>query len=156
MWAYILAGLLALGFLTASMIGVIVVDKQKTITIYSRLGRTTNAYEIISVNIAFLVIALMLYFRYYIFIPAILSFIIFVIITTLVKSGLSPEGVFIGMTYLEWNKVNNYKIVNDDISTFTLKVRANKRQYVFRFHKNDREAVENLFVKHEIKVTETI
>ena len=156
MWVYILAGILFLGFFTAVMIGIVVVDKQKTITIYSRLGRRTNLIEIINVNLALLVTAYFVYIRYYIFMPAIVFFVLFIIITTRVQSGMSEQGVFIGMTFIEWDKMKSYKIINDDISTFTLKIRANKRQYVFRCDKSQRVAIEDILLAHGRKKTETI
>ncbi len=156
MWIYIIAGILFFGFFTSTIIGIVIVDKQKTIKIDSRLGRSTNAIEIISVNVSLLLIAFFIYIKYYIFMPAIVFFVVFVLISTRVESGISDEGIFVGMTFVEWDNVNSYKIINDDITTLTVKIRANKRQYVFRIDKSRRAEIEDILEAHGKKKMETI
>lgn len=156
MWIYALASILFLGFFTATVISIYVVDKQKTIKIYSKLGRRTTVIEIINVNIALILVGIFVYIKFYVFIPALLFFIIFILLLSRVQSGMSDEGIFVGMTFIEWSKVKSYKILNDDIATFTIKIRANKRQYVFRCDKSVRKDIENILQEHGKQVTETI
>lgn len=156
MWIYALAVILALGFFTADIIAIIILDKQKTIAVYSRMGRQTNPIEIINVNLALLLVGYFIYIKYFVFMPAIVCFIIFIILSTRVQSGMSEEGIYVGLTFIEWNKVKSYKIINDDISTFMIKLRANRRQYVFRCDKVKRSEIENILQLHNKKRMETI
>ena len=143
-----MAVILALGFFTADIIAIIILDKQKTIAVYSRMGRQTNPIEIINVNLALLLVGYFIYIKYFVFMPAIVCFIIFIILSTRVQSGMSAEGIYVGLTFIEWNKVKSYKIINDDISTFMIKLRANRRQYVFRCDKVKRSEIENILQLH--------
>ena len=93
MWIYALAVILALGFFTADIIAIIILDKQKTIAVYSRMGRQTNPIEIINVNLALLLVGYFIYIKYFVFMPAIVCFIIFIILSTRVQSGMSAEGI---------------------------------------------------------------
>ena len=151
-----MAVILALGFFTADIIAIIILDKQKTIAVYSRMGRQTNPIEIINVNLALLLVGYFIYIKYFVFMPAIVCFIIFIILSTRVQSGMSAEGIYVGLTFIEWNKVKSYKIINDDISTFMIKLRANRRQYVFRCDKVKRSEIENILQLHNKKRMETI
>ncbi len=151
-----MAVILALGFFTADIIAIIILDKQKTIAVYSRMGRQTNPIEIINVNLALLLVGYFIYIKYFVFMPAIVCFIIFIILSTRVQSGMSEEGIYVGLTFIEWNKVKSYKIINDDISTFMIKLRANRRQYVFRCDKVKRSEIENILQLHNKKRMETI
>lgn len=156
MWIYALAIILALGFFTADIIAIIILDKQKTIVVYSRMGRQTNPVEIINVNVALLLIGYFIYIKYFVFMPAIVCFVVFIILSTRVQSGMSEEGIYVGLTFIEWDKVKSYKIINDDISTFMIKLRANKRQYVFRCDKVKRSEIEDILHAHNKKRMETI
>lgn len=151
-----MAIILALGFFTADIIAIIILDKQKTIVVYSRMGRQTNPVEIINVNVALLLIGYFIYIKYFVFMPAIVCFVVFIILSTRVQSGMSEEGIYVGLTFIEWDKVKSYKIINDDISTFMIKLRANKRQYVFRCDKVKRSEIEDILHAHNKKRMETI
>lgn len=155
MWKYVLAGILFLGFLTASVLGVFVIKKQKDIIIFSRMGHQTNAIEILQVNAALLLMVFFVYRKMFLYVPVVVVFILFAMITTRVQSGISEQGVFIGFTFIEWSKIKTYKIINDDMNTFLLKVRANKRQYVLRCNKENKAQVVELLNKHGKKVMET-
>lgn len=145
-----LAIILFLGFGMAALIAFSTVDKQKEITISSRYGRQTSPLEILYVNIALLLVAGMLYSHSYRFLPALLAFILLIFINSRMQSGIASIGVFIGTTYLEWNKIHAYRIVNDEISTVEVRVYANKKRYVLRCEKTYRTQVENYFAEHNI------
>lgn len=149
-WLNALSIILFLGFATAAMIAFSTIDKQKEITVNSRYGRQTGPLEIIYVNVALLMVAFMLYNRSYRFLPALLAFIILIILNSRMRSGIAPIGVFIGTTYLEWGKVEAYRIVNDEISTVQVRVYANKKQYVLRCDKELRTQIDAYFIEHGI------
>ena len=149
-WLNALSIILFLGFSTAALIAFSTIDKQKDITISSRYGRQTGPLEIIYVNVALLAVAFMLYVRSYRFLPALLSFVLLIFLNSRMQSGITPDGVFIGTTYLEWKKIKSYQIVNDEISTVQVRVYANKKKYVLRCDKTQRAQIVDYFVEHGI------
>lgn len=149
-WLNALSIILFLGFSTADLIALSTIDKQKEITISSRYGRQTGPLEIIYVNAALLAVAFMLYIHSYRFLPALLAFVLLIFLNSRMQSGIAPNGVFIGTTYLEWKKIKSYQIVNDAISTIQVRVYANKKKYVLRCDKEKRTQIADYFEEHGI------
>lgn len=150
MWQYlqyVLSAAFTLGFVTIGIISCVVLHRQKSILVESRLGRSSSVSEIINVNVALVGIAMSVWFRYYIFVPPLLMYIFFIVITTRIRSGLSEEGMFVGLTFIDWEHIEGYKFVNDNINTIKVKLRANKRQYIIECEKDRQEEVENLVRK---------
>lgn len=147
-----LSVILFLGFGMAALIAFSTIDRQKEITINSRYGRQTGPLEILYVNLALLLVAGMLYRHSYRFLPALAVFVLLIFFNSRMLSGLAPTGVFIGTTYLEWGKIQSYRIVNDEISTIEIKVYANKKCYVLRCDKECRSEAEDYFKEHDIPV----
>lgn len=150
-WLDATAIVLFLGFGMAALIAFSTIDKQKEITISSRYGRQTGPLEILYVNVALLLIALILYQNNYRFLPALCVFVLLIFFNSRMQSGIAPIGVFIGTTYLEWGKIEAYKIINDEISTIQIRVFANKKQYVLRCGKEQRPQIESYFWDHNIQ-----
>ena len=150
-WLDAAAIVLFLGFGMAALIAFSTIDKQKEITISSRYGRQTGPLEILYVNVALLLIALILYQNSYRFLPALCVFVLLIFFNSRMQSGIAPIGVFIGATYLEWGKIEAYKIINDEISTIQVRVFANKKQYVLRCGKDQRSQIESYFWDHNIQ-----
>lgn len=149
-WINVLAVVLFLGFSTASFIAFSTIDKQKEITIPSRYGRQTGPLEILYVNVALIVVAYMLYKHSYQFLPTIIAFVVLIFLNSRMQSGIAPRGVFIGITYLEWDRIKEYQIVNDEISTFKIYVFANKKRYVLRCDKTYRAQILEYFEHHSV------
>ena len=119
MWQYlqyVLSAALTLGFVTIGIISCVVLHRQKGILVESRLGQSSSVSEIINVNVALVGIAMSVWFRYYIFVPPLLMYIFFIVITTRIRSGLSEEGMFVGLTFIDWEHIEGYKFVNDNIN----------------------------------------
>lgn len=146
-----LSVILFLSFAMASLIAFSTMDKQKEITIASRYGRQTGLLEILYVNISLLLAAYMLYSHNYRFLPAITAFVVLIFLNTRMESGIAPIGVFIGATHLEWEKIKAYHIINDEISTVQVRVYANKKQYVLRCDKAQREQIVDYFIEQGIQ-----
>lgn len=149
-WLNALAIILFLGFAMAAFIAFSTIDKQKDITIPSRYGRQTGSLEIVYVNLAMLGVAAMLYWKNVRFLPALLAFIILILLNGRMQSGIAPQGVFIETVFLEWNRIRAYRIVNDAISSVEVRVYAGKKQYALRCDKKFRAEIEAYFSEHQI------
>lgn len=150
MWQYIqyaVSAALTLGFGTIGIISCVVLHRQKSIIVESRLGKSSSVSEIINVNVALVGIAMSVWFHYYIFVPPLLMYIFFIVITTRIHSGLSEEGMFVGLTFIDWEHIEGYKFVNDNINTIKVKLRANKRQYIIECDKEQKNELEELVRK---------
>ena len=86
---YVISAILTLGFATIGIVSCVVLHRQKSIIIESRLGRSSSVSEIVNVNVALVGIAMSVWFRYYVFVPPLLMYIFFIVITTRIRSGLS-------------------------------------------------------------------
>lgn len=150
MWQYLqyaVSAALTLGFGTIGIISCVVLHRQKSIIVESRLGKSSSVSEIINVNVALVGIAMSVWFHYYIFVPPLLMYIFFIVITTRIRSGLSEEGMFVGLTFIDWEHIEGYKFVNDSINTIKVKLRANKRQYIIECDKEQKNELEELVRK---------
>ena len=106
--------------------------------------------EIIYVNAALVMVAILLYDKSYRFLPAILVFVLLIFLNSRMSSGICERGVFIGTSFFEWNKLNGYRIINDQISTVQIRIYANEKQYVIRCDKEQRREAEHLFIEHGV------
>lgn len=145
-----LAIILFLGFGMAIAIVFSTIDKQKEITVFSRYGRNTEPLDILYVNIGFVLVALMLVFHNYRFLPALAVFLVWIILNSRTRSGIAPVGVFIGSTFLSWKDMNGYRIINDEISTIKVLVYSKEKCYVLRCDKSQRTEVESYFAQNGI------
>lgn len=148
-----LAIILFLGFGTGCIVAFSTLDKQKDIIIPSRYGRQTGPLEILYVNVSLVLVAVMLYQKSYRFLPALIVFVLLIFFNSRMNSGISEQGVFIGTTYLEWNRIQGYRVINDEISTVQIRVYANKKQYILRCDKDKRKQAEQLFIEQGIEYT---
>lgn len=141
---YVISAILTLGFATIGIVSCVVLHRQKSIIIESRLGRSNSVSEIVNVNVALVGIAMSVWFQYYVFVPPLLMYIFFIVITTRIRSGLSENGMFVGLTFIDWEHIEGYKFVNDNINTIKVKLRANKRQYIIECEKEQKSVMEQL------------
>ncbi len=155
-WIGVLGFVLFLGFATAVMVCISAMKRQAGIVIRSRLHHKLNNAEVIYANLGLVLLAVLLYFHYYVFVPAVCAFVLFIILTTRVESGLTEEGAMVGTTFLEWEFMKSYKLVNQekDSNIIILKIRANRKQYVLVCDRHDRHAIAALMEKNHVRVTE--
>lgn len=155
-WIGVLGFVLFLGFATAVMVCISAIKKQSGIIIKSRLHHRLNNSEVIYANLGLILLVVLLYFEFYVFVPAILAFVLFIILTTRVQSGLTADGALIGTTYLEWEFIKGYKLVDDenDSNVIVLKIRANRKQYVLVCDRRDRRDITELMNKNHVRETE--
>lgn len=152
MWLNGFAIILFLGFFMAALIAFSTIDKQKEITVESRYGRQIGTLEIVYVNVALLLVAVMLYFHSYRFLPALAAFVLLIFFNSRIQSGVAPLGIFVGTTFLRWEEMENYHIVNDEISTIEVQVYANRKRYALRCSKKDRRQIEQYFAENGVKI----
>lgn len=157
-WISVLGFVLFMGFATAVRVCIAAIRRQSGIIIRSRLHHKLNNAEIIYANLGLIVFAVLFYFHYYVFIPAVLAFVLFIVLSARVHSGLTEEGAVVGTTFLEWEFMRGYKLVDDegDSNIIILKIRANRKQYVLVCDRSDRHAIAELMEKKHVRVIEVM
>ena len=157
-WISVLAFVLFLGFGTAVIVCIGAIKRKSQIIIESRIHHKLNSSEVIYANLGLVLLAVLLYIHYFVFVPAVCAFVLFIVLSTRVQSGITEQGAIIGTTFLEWEFMKSYKLVNDetDSNVVVLKIRANRKQYVLVCNRQDREKIREIFTKNRVKVTETI
>lgn len=145
-----LAIILFLGFGMAIAIVFSMIDKQKEITVFSRYGRNTEPLDILYVNIGLVLVAVMIIFHNYRFLPALAAFMVWIMLNSRIRSGIAPVGIFIGTTFLDWKSIVGYRIVNDEISTIKVLIYSAEKCYVIRCDKSQRVEVESYFAQNGI------
>lgn len=155
-WIGVLGLVLFLGFFTALMVCISAIKKQSGILVSSRLHHKDNKAEVIYANIGLVILVVLLYFEYYVFVPAILMFVLFVVLSTRIKSGLTAEGAIVGTTFIDWEFMKSYKLTDDETNSniIILKIRANRKQYVLVCDRKDRFSIRDIFEKNHVKETE--
>lgn len=157
-WIGVLGFVLFLGFGTAVKICISTINRQNGIIIKSRIRHKINNSEIIYANLGLIVLAVLLYFHYFVFVPAVLMFVLFIILSTRINSGITEKGAIVGTTFIEWEFMKGYKLVDDkdDSNVIILKIRANRKQYVLVCDRKDRHEIKKLFSEKKIRVTEVL
>lgn len=157
-WITVLGFALFLGFMVAVMVCIAAIKKKGDIIIKSRLHHKVTIREVVSANIGLIVFVILLWFKMYTFVPGILAFVTFVILSTRVQSGLTKEGALIGTMFIEWEFMKGYKLVDDpsDSNIIILKIRANHKQYVLVCNREDRMKIAAIMDKFEVKATEVV
>ena len=157
-WIGVLAFVLFLGFITAFFVCVGTVKRQSGIIVKSRIRRKTGNTEIIYANVALVILVVLVYFKLYTFVPAVLAFVAFIIASNRVKCGITDEGAIVGTAFLEWEDMKSYKLVNekDDSNVIILKIRANRKQYVLVCDRRDKGKIKEIFDNKGIEHTRTI
>jgi hypothetical protein len=155
-WIGVLGFVLFLGFAIAVLVCVKAIKRSAYITIQSRLHHSFGSREVVYANLGLVAIVFLLAFRLYTFVPGVFMFVLFVILTTRIKSGLTQDGAIIGTTFLEWEQMDSYKLVNDeeDSNIIILKIRANHKQYVLVCDREDRYNIANTMRKNYVRITE--
>lgn len=156
-WINVLAFILFLGFFVAVLVCKAAIKKQSEIIIASRLRRKINNAEIVYSNLGLVLLAVLLYFGIYSFAPAILAFVLFIVLSTRIKSGITSEGAVIGTKFIDWEFMKGYKLVDEENSNIiTLKIRADRRQYVLVCERRDKDEIKAIFKQHGIRKTEVL
>lgn len=157
-WINVLGFVFFLGFATASYVCILAIKRQEGIVIKSRLHHRVNKSEVIYANAGLVVFAVLMYFHYFVFAPAVLAFVSFIILSTRIQSGVTEEGALVGTTFIEWEFMKSYKLVDDpsDSNIIILKIRANRRQYIMVCERRDRFEIAKIFDAHDVAVTQTI
>ncbi|MBD5095425.1 MAG: hypothetical protein HDT40_00215 [Lachnospiraceae bacterium] len=157
-WINVLGFVFFLGFATAAYVCILAIKRQEGIVIKSRLHHKVNKSEVIYANVGLVIFAVLMYFHYFVFAPAVLAFVLFIVLSTRIQSGVTEEGALVGTTFIEWEFMKSYKLVDDpsDSNIIILKIRANRRQYVMVCERRDRFEIAKIFDEHDVDVTHTI
>ena len=157
-WISVLSFILFLAYAISTMLCISAIRRKSEIVIASRIHHKVTGYEIIIANLCLIGAVVMVAFHYYTFMPAVICIVLDIILQTKIESGLTEEGALIDTSFIEWEFMKSYKLVYDpeDDSTITLKIRANRKQYVLICDREDKKEIEKIFNGNKVKVTETI
>lgn len=152
-WIGVLGFVLFLGFFIAVMICLTAIKRKNQIIIKSRLHRKLGNAEVIYANLGLLLLVVSVYFHVYAFVPGILAFVLFVVLTTQVQSGLTDKGVLIGTVFEEWEFIKGYCLIDDesDSNIIILKLRIGRKQYVLVCNREDRFLISDMMKKNGVK-----
>ena len=155
-WIGVLAFVLFFAFGVATVLCAKAIRRKESIIIKSRLHHKQSRAEVIYANLGLVAICVLCAFHIYQFIPALLLFVLFIVLSTRIASGLTPEGALVGTTFIDWEFIKGYKLVDEeqDSNIIVLKIRANRKQYVLVCNREDREQIRALFCKNNVKETE--
>ncbi|MBU5476951.1 hypothetical protein KQI72_09535 [Eubacterium sp. MSJ-21] len=151
-WLSVLAFVLFLGFGTGVLVCVSAVKKQSGIIIKSRLHHKLNISEVVYANFGLVGLVVLVYFRIYIFVPSVLMFVLFIVLSTRIQSGITEDGVLVGTTFIEWEFMRSFLLENqgEDSNVIVLKIRANRKTYILVCNREDRFAIDEIFKKNNV------
>lgn len=152
-WLSVLAFVLFLGFGTGVMVCVSAIRKQTGICIKSRIHHKLNISEVVYANLGLVGLVVLVYFKIYSFVPAMLMFVLFIVLSTRIQSGITGDGVLVGTTFVEWEFMRSYLLENqgEDSNVIVLKIRANRKTYILVCNREDRFAIDEMFQKHHVQ-----
>lgn len=157
-WIGVLALVLTLGFLVAVLTCIKALDLKTDLIIKSRLHHRLSGEEVIYANVGLVGVIVLIVLKLYLFIPAILLLVAYIVLSALVESGILESGALVGTTLLEWDEMQSYKLVDEenDSNIIILKIRANRKQYVLICDRRDRKELAEIFESHEVAKTKTV
>lgn len=157
-WIGVLGFVLFLGFSIACYVCIRAIRRNSEIVIGSRSHHKFGNLEVIYANLGLIVLVVLVCFHMYTFVPGLAAFVLFVVLSTQVKSGLTEDGALIGTTFLQWEDMISYKFVNDenDSNIIILKIRADQRQYVLICNREDRFQIAKLLDENGVRKTLTM
>ncbi len=157
-WVGVLAFILFLGFGTAVKVCINAIGRQSKIIIKSRIKHKISGMEVIIANVGLVALLFLMYYHLFEFVPAVLCFVLFIVLSTQIQSGLTEEGAIVGTSFVEWDSMEGYKFVNDETDTnvIILKIRADRRQYVLVCDRKDRKSIEEIFEQNYVNKTQVI
>lgn len=157
-WIGVLGFIVFLGFATAVGVCISAINRQEGIIIKSRLHTKLNSAQVIYANVGLIILVVLIYFHLYVFVPAVLAFVLFIVLSTRIKSGITDSGAIVGTALIEWEYMKSFKLVNDenDSNIIILKIRANRKQYVLVCDRRDRQRIREIFEMNGVKTTEVV
>lgn len=157
-WIGVLGFVLFLGFFMAVMVCITAIRRKSEIVIKSRLHHKLGIGEVVYANIGLVLVVVSVAFDFYTFVPGLLAFVCFVVLSTQVQSGLTKKGAIIGTVFVEWEYMKGYKLLDDesDSNIIILKIRANRKQYVLVCNREDRFGIAEMMDRHRVKTIQTI
>ena len=157
-WLNVLAFVLFLGFFTAFVMAVKAVGRKNDIRIKSRLKKSSGVSEVIYANLGLIGMCVLVVFKLYAFVPAVLMFVLFIICSTRIESGIADYGALVGTAVIEWEFMKGYKFTEEgaDSNIIILKIRANRKQYVLICNREDKDSIIDVFKKQHIRETEVM
>lgn len=157
-WIGVLAFVLFLGFGTADAVCINALKRQSDIVIKSRIKHRVNGSDVIIANLSLIVFGILIYFHLYTFVPAILAFVLFIVLSSQVKSGITGDGAQVGTTFIGWKSMEGYKFHDDpeDTNVIILKIRANGRQYILVCDRADRAVIKAALDRNYVNPTRVI
>ncbi len=152
-WLLVLAFVLFLGFGTGVIVCISAIKRQSGIIIKSRLHHKLNISEVVYANVGLAGLVVLVYLEIYSFVPAVLMFVMFIVLSTRIQSGITEEGALVGTSFIEWEFMQSYLLENrgEDSNVIVLKIRANRRTYILVCDRADRFAIADLFRDHKIR-----
>ena len=138
---------------TGALVCVSAVKKQSGIVIKSRLHHKLNISEVVYANLGLVGLVVLVYFKIYIFVPAVLMFVLFIVLSTRIQSGITEDGVLVGTTFIEWEFMRSFLLENqgEDSNVIVLKIRANRKTYILVCNREDRFAIDEIFRKNNVR-----
>ena len=123
------------------------------IVIKSRLHHKLNISEVVYANLGLVGLVVLVYFKIYIFVPAVLMFVLFIVLSTRIQSGITEDGVLVGTTFIEWEFMRSFLLENqgEDSNVIVLKIRANRKTYILVCNREDRFAIDEIFRKNNVR-----
>ena len=152
-WLLVLAFVLFLGFGTGVLVCISAMKRQTGILVKSRLHHKLNISEVIYANLGLVGLVGLVWFKIYMFVPAVLIFVLFIVLSTRIQSGITKEGVLVGSSFIEWEFMRSYLLENqgEDSNVIVLKIRANRKTYILVCNREDRFAIDEIFQRHNVR-----
>ena len=152
-WLSVLAFVLFLGFGTGVLVCISAMKRQTGILVKSRLHHKLNISEVIYANLGLVGLVVLVWFKIYMFVPAVLMFVLFIVLSTRIQSGITKEGVLVGSSFIEWEFMRSYLLENqgEDSNVIVLKIRANRKTYILVCNREDRFAIDEIFQRHNVR-----
>ena len=152
-WLLVLAFVLFLGFGTGVLVCISAMKRQTGILVKSLLHHKLNISEVIYANLGLVGLVVLVWFKIYMFVPAVLMFVLFIVFSTRIQSGITKEGVLVGSSFIEWEFMRSYLLENqgEDSNVIVLKIRANRKTYILVCNREDRFAIDEIFQRHNVR-----
>lgn len=153
MFLQIVAAAMFIGFVVATLNCVQAIKYQTKIVVLGWVHHRSETLKLILANLGLVLLAVAVYYEQYLFIPVVVSFVLFILALTRMRCGLTEDGVVVGTHFIPWDSMQNFKMIDtpdERPGTILLKIIAGDKQYYVVCSRCDKNMIKNILESNNI------
>lgn len=153
MFLQIVAACMFIGFFLATLNCVSAIKYQSKIIVLGWVHHQSETLKLVLANVGLVLLAIAVYYEQYLFIPVVVAFVIYILMLTRMRCGLTEDGVVVGTCFIPWDSMQNFKMIDNPkgvSGTVLLKILAGDKQYYVVCSRCDKNMIKTILENNNI------